>query len=158
MDTRTQQGGKTAEQGTSQHGTTQHAGQQGATTNPGLQQSSEKVAHGGGYGAAAIPASERQPDLGQQRNPYESGAGQVMDQVKEGFSTAYETTSKGINKGYNAAVDYGKTNPGKATLIAFGAGLGVGLMLAGGFSRSRSSRIVPPIMDALSQIATELFR
>ncbi|HMG34065.1 MAG TPA: hypothetical protein VKM94_09025 [Blastocatellia bacterium] len=148
MDTRTQQPGKTAEHGTSQQ------------TNPGLEQTTEKAARGGGYGAVAVPASEHRIGTTQPKTAGEPGmAGQVIEQVKEGVSSAYETTSKGLNKGYNMAVDYGKSNPGKMTMIAFGVGLGVGLMISNGFTgRGRRSRIIPPIMDALSQIATEMFR
>jgi hypothetical protein len=55
---------------------------------------------------------------------------------------------------------YGRQNPGTLTLIAFGAGIGVGLLLAGSLSggRSRTSRIAEPIVGALSQIAMEYLR
>ena len=55
---------------------------------------------------------------------------------------------------------YGRENPGKLTLIAFGAGIGIGLLLAGslGGGRSRTNRIAEPIVGALSQVAMEFFR
>jgi predicted MFS family arabinose efflux permease len=51
-------------------------------------------------------------------------------------------------------------NPGKTTLIAFGVGVGVGALLVGNFSEScsRRSRMVEPVMKAVSTLARELFR
>lgn len=86
---------------------------------------------------------------------------EVMEQAKEVATDVYNRASKTVNKGVNQAMDYGRENPGTTTLIAFGAGIGVGLLLAGSFtgsSRSRTGRIVPPVMNALTEIATEIFR
>ncbi len=85
----------------------------------------------------------------------------VVDQAKQVATDAYNRASKGLNEGYTQAVDYGRENPGTTMLIAFGAGIGVGILLAGGFGSSRdtrTSRIVPPVMNALSEIVTEVFR
>jgi hypothetical protein len=82
-----------------------------------------------------------------------------MDQMRRSASEAYNRASHGMNETWEQAMEYGRENPGKATLIAFGAGVGVGLLLANGFvTRSRSRRIVPPVMNALSEIASEIFR
>jgi hypothetical protein len=53
-------------------------------------------------------------------------------------------------------MEYGREHPGQLTLIAFGAGIGIGLLLASTFN-SRS-RLMPSVVDALSGIATEVFR
>jgi ElaB/YqjD/DUF883 family membrane-anchored ribosome-binding protein len=85
--------------------------------------------------------------------------GEVVEQAKEVVNDVYNRASKKVNEGYNQAIDYGRENPGKATLIAFGAGLGLGLLLSGALlapSRSRSSRIVPSVLTALSDIASEI--
>lgn len=65
-----------------------------------------------------------------------------------------------LSNTYDQAMDYGKENPGKLTLIAFGAGIGIGVLLASGLTsgRSRSSRIGEPIVAALSQVAMEFLR
>jgi hypothetical protein len=56
-------------------------------------------------------------------------------------------------------MDYSREHPGRSTLVAFGVGVGLGLLIAGSFTaRSRARRIVPPVMNALSEIASELFR
>jgi len=93
---------------------------------------------------------------GHQEDPYQIT--EKVEQAKQVISDAYDQTSKTLNKAYNTTLDYGRDNPGKMTLIAFGVGIGVGVLLANGSSRSRTSRIVPPVMNALSQIASELFR
>jgi hypothetical protein len=87
------------------------------------------------------------------------GSSETMDQMRQGVSEAYNRASHSMNETWEQAMSYGREHPGKATLIAFGAGVGVGLLLAGGFvTRSRTRRIVPPVMNALSEIASEIFR
>lgn len=81
---------------------------------------------------------------------------QAMGQTKEVLSEAYDKTSKTLDATYGQAMEYGREHPGQLTLIAFGAGIGIGLLLASTFS-SRS-RIMPPVVDALTGIATEIFR
>jgi ElaB protein len=88
-----------------------------------------------------------------------SEAQQAYDQTRQAVSDAYERTSETLSQTYDQAMSYGREHPGQLTLIAFGAGIGVGLLLATGFSgRSRSSRIIEPVGQALTQIAAEIFR
>jgi ElaB/YqjD/DUF883 family membrane-anchored ribosome-binding protein len=84
----------------------------------------------------------------------------VVDEAKQAVNDAYGKTTEVLNNTYDQAMSYGKENPGKLTLIAFGAGIGIGVLLASGFSggRSRSSRIGEPIVSALSQVAMEFLR
>ena len=95
-----------------------------------------------------------------QRSEMGNRAAEVMEQTKQAVADAYDRTSRSMQETYEQAIDYGRENPGKITLIAFGAGIGVGLLLASSFSssRSRNGRIVAPVMTALSEIAVELFR
>lgn len=88
------------------------------------------------------------------------GATEVVDQAKQAVTDVYNRASKSLNESYSQAIDFSRENPGKTTLIAFGAGIGIGLLLAGNFSssRGRTGRIVPPIMNALTEIASEIFR
>lgn len=88
----------------------------------------------------------------------ERGA-EMMDQAKQTVSDAYNRASRSMNETWEQAMDYSRQNPGTATLIAFGAGIGVGLLIASSLSsRSRVQRVIPPVMNALSEIASELFR
>jgi len=85
-----------------------------------------------------------------------SGQGRVSG---GGARQAREHSSYGLYKTWEQAMNYSRENPGKSTLIAFGVGVGLGLLMVNGFTtRSRSRRIVPPLMNALSEIASELFR
>lgn len=88
----------------------------------------------------------------------ERGA-QIAGQAKDTFNQAYQRASHGMSEGWEQAMDFSRTHPAQATLIAFGAGIGFGLLLAGNLhSRNRTRRLVPPIMNALSEIAREVFR
>ena len=84
----------------------------------------------------------------------------AVDQTKKAVSDAYDRTSEVLTNTYNQTMDYGRENPGKLTLIAFGAGIGIGILLASGLGggRSRTNRIAEPVVNALSQIALEFFR
>jgi ElaB/YqjD/DUF883 family membrane-anchored ribosome-binding protein len=89
--------------------------------------------------------------------PSETSRGaDIMDQTQQALTEAYDKTSSTLNETYDQAIEYGREHPGQLTLIAFGAGIGIGLLLASTFS-SRS-RIMPPVVDALTGIATEIFR
>lgn len=86
-------------------------------------------------------------------------ANEVLDQTKEVVSNAYGKTTETLGNTYEQALTYGRENPGTAMLIAFGAGIGIGLLLAGSYSgRSRMSRVAEPIVGALSQVALEFLR
>ena len=100
----------------------------------------------------------------------QTGGFEIIDQTKQAFSDAYDKmsrtlddaydkTSEAVSATYDQAKNYGRENPGKLTLIAFGAGIGIGLLLASGFtSRNRTSRALPPVVKALSNVILELLR
>jgi hypothetical protein len=80
-------------------------------------------------------------------------------QTKATVAEAYGKTTEMLNDTYEWTMTYGRDNPGRTMLIAFGAGAGVGLLLAAsGRKRSRSSYYGEPVVNAVSQIASELFR
>jgi len=87
-------------------------------------------------------------------------ASETMDQAKRKVGELYDSANKSLNQQYDRAVSYTRENPGTTTLIAFGAGVGVGMLLIGNLtsSRSRRSRVIEPVMNAVSTLATELFR
>ena len=84
----------------------------------------------------------------------------AYDQSVKAVGDAYEKTSETLTKTYDQAMTYGRDNPGKLTLIAFGAGIGVGVLLASGLGGRRSSSYgyTEPIVNALSQAALAFFR
>src|ERR1051325_5680610 len=81
----------------------------------------------------------------------------AYDKTSEVLGNAYDKTSEVLSNTYDKTVAYGRENPGTMSLIAFGAGIGVGVLLAAAFGggRSRTSRIAEPIVGALSQVAME---
>jgi ElaB/YqjD/DUF883 family membrane-anchored ribosome-binding protein len=85
-------------------------------------------------------------------------AGQARDTINEAYSRA----SRGMSDTWEQAMDFSKEHPGAATIVAFGAGVGLGLLLAGGLggfhSRGRTRRMVPPVLDAISMITREYLR
>ena len=89
----------------------------------------------------------------------ERGA-EALDQAKRKAGQVYNQANKSLNAQYGKAMEYSRENPGKMTLIAFGVGVGVGLVVAGSHSapHSRRRRMVEPVMNALSSIAREMFR
>jgi hypothetical protein len=76
----------------------------------------------------------------------------TIDQTKQAINDAYDTTVQAAGEAYQKtsqavtetsqkALNYGRENPGSITLIAFGAGIGLGLLLAGSlYSHNRTSR------------------
>jgi len=88
-----------------------------------------------------------------------AGVQNAYDQTVKAVGDAYDKTSEVLSNTYDQTMTYGRENPGKLTLIAFGAGIGIGLLLASGMGgRSRNSRFVEPVVTALSQVALEFFR
>ncbi|HMV86892.1 MAG TPA: hypothetical protein PLD20_12765 [Blastocatellia bacterium] len=84
---------------------------------------------------------------------------EMMGKAKDNLGQAYDRASQSVSDTWDQAATYTRSNPGTATMIAFGAGIGVGLLLATTMnSRSRTQRIAPPVIRALSEIAGELFR
>jgi ElaB/YqjD/DUF883 family membrane-anchored ribosome-binding protein len=106
--------------------------------------------------------SDMERQIGQTGQRAKERVSEVAGQARETINQAYTRASRGMNETWDQAMDYSKEHPATATLIAFGAGVGIGLFLAGslgGFqSRSRTRRMVPPVMNAISEIAREFFR
>ncbi|MBO0720748.1 MAG: hypothetical protein J2P41_07995 [Blastocatellia bacterium] len=106
----------------------------------------------GQYGQAGSTGQTWQ--AGRQRDT----AGHARDTINQ----AYTRASQGMNDTWEHAMDYSKEHPATATLLAFGAGIGLGLVIGGGLGgfqsrRWRTRRIVPPVLDALSLLSREFF-
>lgn len=87
-------------------------------------------------------------------------ASETIDQAKRKVGELYDSANRSLNQQYDRAISYTRENPGTSTLIAFGAGVGVGMLLVSNLSssRSRRSRVIEPVMNAVSTLASELFR
>ncbi|HST21098.1 MAG TPA: hypothetical protein VLR90_08275 [Blastocatellia bacterium] len=142
--------GKTTGNNPSTTGSTQSRTSNTIGNAPNTHSTSGHVGDSGNIGAQAASATQRAKDTAQT----------AYDQTKQVVNDAYSKTSEVLSTTYDQTMTYGRENPGKLTLIAFGAGIGIGLLLAGtlGGGRSRTNRIAEPIVGALSQVAMEFFR
>ena len=86
-------------------------------------------------------------------------ASHAYEQASQAASHAYEHASQAVGDTYQSAMRYSRNNPGTVILVAFGAGVGIGILLASGMpTRSRASRIAEPVIGAISQIARDFIR
>ncbi len=97
------------------------------------------------------------------RDQVEGRGAEMIDQMKQKAGEVYDQANKSLSEQYEKTINYGRENPGKTSLIAFGVGIGVGVLLVSNFSESRSRRsrrspMVEPVMRAVSTLARELFR
>jgi len=95
---------------------------------------------------------------GHARKDFAERGAEAYAQTKEVVSDAYGKTTHALNGAYQRAMVYGRQNPGTTMLVAFGTGAGLGLLLAAGARRrSRSSYYGEPVVNAVSQIVSDLF-
>jgi ElaB/YqjD/DUF883 family membrane-anchored ribosome-binding protein len=86
---------------------------------------------------------------------------ETYEKVEHAATQAYDQTAKVLNESYHQVSEYAHKNPEKTTLIAFGVGLGLGLLLAarGGGGGWRSNRYyAAPVIDALYDVAMAFVR
>jgi len=94
--------------------------------------------------AAAQSILERGAEV---HGPKEPAAGDVCDK-----------TGRAVSETYEQAKSYSRKNPGKTILIALGVGVGLGILLGASSRHSRTGRFARPVVNALSEIALEVFR
>jgi ElaB/YqjD/DUF883 family membrane-anchored ribosome-binding protein len=87
----------------------------------------------------------------------ERGA-EAYGKAEHAVSDAYDKTSEKVSETYEKAREYSSENPGKTILIALGIGLGLGLLLGAGTTHRSRNRFAQPVVNALTDIASELFR
>jgi ElaB/YqjD/DUF883 family membrane-anchored ribosome-binding protein len=146
-------------QGTQTGNNPGQTGSQLGTSTRGGQPSSQSTGTGTATARQQTTGRSSEQHGQEEWNDVKERGAEIADKAKQTFNEAYERTSRTLNDSYERAIDYGSENPGRAMLIAFGVGVGFGLWLSSNVSsRSRSSRIVPPVINALSEIAAEMFR
>lgn len=85
--------------------------------------------------------------------------GEAYDKVAPAAQQAYEKTTEAVNESYRHTREYSAENPGKTILIALGIGVGIGFLWGQSAQhQSRGGRYARPIVNAVSDIALELFR
>jgi ElaB/YqjD/DUF883 family membrane-anchored ribosome-binding protein len=85
-------------------------------------------------------------------------AGEAYQKTTEAVGEAYEKTSRAVTGAYEEAVSYGRENPALMTLIAFGIGMGVGLLLASSMRRPRYGRFTEPLIGAITDFTSDYLR
>jgi ElaB protein len=117
---------------------------------------SGQISSGAGGAGQASSAPQRAREMA---SDVSSGVQNAYDQTVKAVSEAYDKTSEVLTNTYDQTMTYGRDNPGKLTLIAFGAGIGIGVLLASGLGGRRSNnRFTEPIVNALSQVALAVFK
>jgi hypothetical protein len=80
------------------------------------------------------------------------------EQTERAASDVYDKTAQTVNETYEQVKSYSSKNPGKTILIALGIGVGLGLLWGASSRHSRTGRFARPVVNALSEIALEVFR
>src|SRR5262249_13588315 len=91
------------------------------------------------------------------RERADEGKARVAD-AKRKIADAYDRTSETASRLYQDALDYGREHPGTAMLIAFGVGVGLGVMMSDGGRSPRYRRnVVPAIATAAAEAVLDIF-
>jgi ElaB/YqjD/DUF883 family membrane-anchored ribosome-binding protein len=140
----------------------------GATPQPpaGSGQTTEQTASAArqarGYTSDVEHQTGQPGQTGQTAQRSKERVSEMAGQARETNNQAYPRASRGMNETWGQAMGYSREHPATATLIAFGAGVGIGLFLAGGLggfqSRGRTRRRAPSVMNAISEISRDFFR
>jgi ElaB/YqjD/DUF883 family membrane-anchored ribosome-binding protein len=96
-------------------------------------------------------------DSGTAPSMLERGA-EAYGQAEKAVGDVYDKTAKAVGETYEQAKSYSKKNPDKALFIALGIGVGLGFLLGASSRRSRTGGFAQPVVNALSDIASKLFR
>jgi ElaB/YqjD/DUF883 family membrane-anchored ribosome-binding protein len=83
---------------------------------------------------------------------------EVSGQTEQSARDVHDKTAQTVSETYEQVKSYSSKNPGKTILIALGIGVGLGLLLSASGRHSRTGRFARPVVNALSEIALEVFR
>jgi ElaB/YqjD/DUF883 family membrane-anchored ribosome-binding protein len=83
---------------------------------------------------------------------------EVHNHAQPAASDGREKAARVVRETYGQVKIYSRRNPGKTILIALGVGVGLGILLGANSRHSRTGRFARPVVNALSEIALEIFR
>jgi ElaB/YqjD/DUF883 family membrane-anchored ribosome-binding protein len=111
---------------------------------------------------AAINSGPKSPigsDGGHATKDFAERGAEAYTQTKDVVAEAYDKTADALNGAYQRVLVYARQNPGTTMLVAFGAGTGIGLLIAAGANtRNRNSYFGEPVVNTVSQIASHFLR
>lgn len=123
-----------------------------------MENAKAKSAYGTTGAVSAGSRSASGSDISHATKDFADRSAGAYAQTKETVSEAYGKTTAALNDTYAWAMTYGRNHPGRTMLIALGAGAGIGFLVAAkGRTRSRTPYFGEPMVNAVSQIASELF-
>jgi len=85
----------------------------------------------------------------------ESGA-EMYAKTQQAAGEAYDKTARVMSDTYDQAKIYGRENPEKIALIAFGVGFGLGILFCS--RQSRATRSAQAVVDAVYDVAVSFLR
>jgi ElaB/YqjD/DUF883 family membrane-anchored ribosome-binding protein len=100
-------------------------------------------------GAARLPRELRTEPAGR--------TAERLDEAKQRMREVRKQASDSLNRAGSAVRSYTRQNPAATSLAAFGAGLGVGLLLAQRRSAARNWRIGAPAIAAIADAVLQAF-
>ena len=104
------------------------------------------------------PEQKKEKESGSTEQTILKRGTEAYGQAEQAVNEAYDKTSEKVSKTYEQAKNYSSDHPGQTILISFGIGLGLGLLLGASTHRSSSRRFARPVINALSDVASEFFR
>jgi ElaB/YqjD/DUF883 family membrane-anchored ribosome-binding protein len=108
-------------------------------------------------GDMSSPGTTEVPGNGGAAERAKEATSQVVREAKEKFQRAYERSSDAVTEAYDKAMDYSRENPKTATLVALGAGFGIGVLFAYGVAGGRRDRrFLPAVASTLADAVVDV--
>jgi ElaB/YqjD/DUF883 family membrane-anchored ribosome-binding protein len=86
----------------------------------------------------------------------QQAAGEAYEKTAQVAGETYDKTAKIMSDTYDQAKVFGRENPEKMALIAFGVGFGLGVLFCS--RQSRASRSAHAVVDAIYDVAVAFLR
>jgi hypothetical protein len=72
----------------------------------------------------------------------------AVEETRNGMESLFECASDAVSR----VVDYGRANPGAATLVGVGAGIGIGMLFANQIAARRRQSLLPRATTAIKDL------
>jgi ElaB/YqjD/DUF883 family membrane-anchored ribosome-binding protein len=106
---------------------------------------------------SSTPGAPEAPGNGGAAQRAKDATAQAVKEAREKFQRAYERSSDAVTQAYDRAMDYSRENPRTATLVALGAGFGIGVLFAYGVAGGRRDRrFLPALASTLADAVLDV--